>query len=458
MRRFFLAAAVAVAFALLAEPVQAGRQNEIIPEPVAKRHGLTRPWHAQIQLDRTRARVHDILLYDGVLYVQTNRAKVHAIDAETGETLWVRRVGRENHPSMTPGANKFLLAVINGSRLYVCNRATGNLLFEVEVDGAPGAGPALSDQRAYIPMVNGLMMAYRLTPTTDPLAELGKRKKDAAPEAVSAAVEEFRRNIRLRQQYIPPLSCQSLGRTLVQPLVTRQTAAMEYVVWPTDRGDLNIGLIDRREDDVFAVKFRLTTGAEISARPTYMPPDPKIETDSGIIFAVSKNGYVHAVHENNGESLWRFPTGEPILQPAVVVGDYVYVATQLGGLYCLEAKTGSEMWWTPNVKQFISASEKRIYATDKLGNILILDRPSGARLDTLRAEQLPIKLINADSDRLYLASDTGRLQCLHEIELTEPLNHHAAPPEEAQPEEPAEDAPAEEGEDPFAEDDENPFE
>ena len=459
MRRFLSAAAMAVALAFLAEPVQAGLQSEIIPEPVARRHGLTRPWHTQVQLDRTRARVHDILLYDGTLYVQTSRAKVHAIDAETGETLWVRRVGRANHPSLTPGANEFLLAVINGSRLYVCNRATGNLLFEVEVDGAPGAGPALSDQRAYIPMVNGLVMAYRLKPTTDPLAELGKGKRKAAPEAVSTAVEEFRQNIRLRQQYVPPLSCQSLGRTLVQPLVTRQTVAKEYVLWPTDRGHLNIGLIDRRQDDVFAVKYRLSAGAEISARPTYLPPDPKIENDSGIIFATSQNGYVHAVRENNGESLWRFPTGEPVSQPAVVVGNHVYVATQLGGLYCLEAKTGRETWWAPNVKQFISASEKRVYATDRLGNILILDRRSGARLDTLQAEQLPIKLINADSDRLYLASDTGRLQCLHEIELSEPLNHHAPPPEEPA-EDTAEDAPAEEEQDPLAEEDEddNPFE
>jgi hypothetical protein len=36
---------------------------------------------------------------------------------------------------------------------------------------------------------------------------------------------------------------------------------------------------------------------------------------------------------------------------------------------------------------------------------------------------LPIKMINFQTDRIYLASDTGLIQCLHEIELPQPLNH-----------------------------------
>ena len=38
----------------------------------------------------------------------------------------------------------------------------------------PGAGPALSGNHAYVPMVNGMVLAYRLEPLTDPLKELGK--------------------------------------------------------------------------------------------------------------------------------------------------------------------------------------------------------------------------------------------------------------------------------------------
>ena len=36
---------------------------------------------------------------------------------------------------------------------------------------------------------------------------------------------------------------------------------------------------------------------------------------------------------------------------------------------------------------------------------------------------MPLKLLNTQTDRLYLATDSGMVQCLHEIEQTKPLLH-----------------------------------
>ncbi|MCX6637181.1 MAG: PQQ-like beta-propeller repeat protein, partial [Acidobacteria bacterium] len=303
------------------------------------------------------------------------------------------------------------------------NRYNGDLLYETVVDGAPGAGPALSAKRAYVPTVTGLVLAYRLQPLVDPLQELGKVKKDLTPEEKAKLDEERRQNIRLRQEFIPPLSCQSFGRTLVQPLVTRETSGEEYAAWPTDRGFLNIGRIDRQAEDAISLKYRLETAAPIVCRPAYLPPDPKVTGDSGLIFVGSRDGFLHAVQEKTGESLWRFSTGEPIAQSPAVVGDRVYVCTQLGGMYCLEAKTGKDLWWSPNLVQFVSASKGRVYAVDQIGRILVLNAQNGSRLDTIDAESVPIKLSNSDTDRLYLANDKGLIQCLHEVEQVEPLSY-----------------------------------
>lgn len=475
MRHFVsIAALVAAMFPAMfpAGRVSAALRSAIIPETTAVRYGLTRPWFTQIQLDRGRARVRHVVLHEGTLYVQTNRAMVHAIDAETGETLWAKQVGRPNHPSMTPGLSRDLLAIINGSRLYVCNRYNGDLLYEVQVDGAPGAGAAVSKKRAYVPMVNGMVMAYRLEPLTDPLAELGKIKKDPTEKQIAAADETRREDLRLRQEYIPPLACRSLGKALVQPLVTSQTAGEEFVVWPTDRGYLNIGRIDLRQEDRFAIKYRLETDAEIAARPTYLPPDPKNPAESGVIYGASRDGFVHAIEERSGESLWRFSTGEPILQPAVVIDQRVYVATQPGGMYCLDAsrdvqldpQKGRELWWAPQIRQFVAASKQRVYAADRLGRILILNAKTGARLDTIPATALTIKLINSETDRLYLATDTGLIQCLHEVELSEPIRHAAARQKAAAGQRPAirlEDQPLEAEQEPGAQEPgagEDPFE
>ncbi len=441
MRRFALAAILVCGLfsaGLLPDSLaRAAFKSAIISEPAAARHGLTRPWFAQIQLDRSRARVRFIVLHEDTLYVQTDRAVIHAINAETGETLWARLIGRPNHPSMTPGLSQDLLGVVNGSRLYVCNRHNGDLLYEVEVGGAPGAGPALSKRRAYVPMVNGMVMAYRLEPMDDPLLELGKREKPT--EEQLAVVEERRReNIRINQEFFTPLYCQSFGKALVQPLVTFESEDEEIVVWPTDRGFLNIGRIDEQYEGNFSVKHRLETEAAITARPTYLPADPDVPADSGMIFGASRDGFVYAINEKNGETLWRFPTGEPIVQPAAVVGSRVYVATQLGGMYCLDARTSEEIWWTREVTQFVAASKQRIYAADKLGRIHVLSAKTGARLDTIDGTRLPIKMSNTQTDRIYLATTTGLIQCLHEIELTEPIRHldsrnEAAPGADDQP-------------------------
>ena len=238
-----------------------------------------------------------------------------------------------------------------------------------------------------------------------------------------AVPDEHSKDVQLHQGYIPPLFCQSTGRALVPPLVTRETAEEEYVAWSTDRGYLNITRLNRQENKFLELKYRLTTSAPIVARPAYLPPDPKVTGDSGLILAVSGDGFVYAIRERDGESVWRFSTGEPIVTAPVVIDDRLYVVTQLGGMHCLEAETGKELWWTPNVTQFVAASKSRIYTLDRVGRILVLNAQNGARLDSLATESIPFKLVNDETDRIYVADAGGLIQCLHEVEQAQPLVH-----------------------------------
>jgi hypothetical protein len=156
--------------------------------------------------------------------------------------------------------------------------------------------------------------------------------EDLTPEQLAAAEQHRRERLRLEREFVRPLVCQTAGRALVQPLVTRDEPGAEYVAWPTDLGYLNIAWIDIQEEGRLVVKYRLETAAAITARPAYLPPDPNNPADPGTIFATSRDGFVHGIGERSGESLWRFSTGEPILEPAVVIGRRVYVATQFGGM------------------------------------------------------------------------------------------------------------------------------
>lgn len=430
---FTLAAALVLSFCNLPGELRAGSGDLIVPQPVAARHGLTRTWVTQVQMDTARSQVAHVLLNQGMLFVQTDNAILHAIDGETGQTLWSEQVGRRGHLSMAPAANDNYVAAVNGSNLFVLNRFNGKLLWQTEVNGAPGAGPALSSERVYVPNTAGLIYAFRLKPVQDPSQELGKQIKETkSAERVAAEEAERRQSLRINQEYTAPLACQSAGRTLVQPLVTRQDDEAEYVVWPTDRGYMFVGAVNRVDENRFVLRYRLKTNGDIVAAPAYLPPDPKLAGDSGVIFAVSKDGFVHAIREKDGNSLWRFSTGEPLVQAAAVIGQHVYVPVQTGGMYAIEARTGKQVWWTPQVTQFVAASKDRLYAADRMGRLLILDAKTGARLDVLAETGPLVKIGNYETDRVYLVTQSGMIQCLHETELSSPI-HHVVPASKSLP-------------------------
>ena len=436
MRLFLSAAMLALLLASVA-PVKAATSDEIITEATAQRFGLTRAWLTQAQVNSGQGRIRDVVLHEGILYVQTTRATLEAIDGETGQKLWSKLVGRPEHPSTPPGVYRDLVATINGSRLYVLNRYNGDLVYETTVNGAPGGGPALSSTYAYVPMVTGMILAYRLEPVVDAAKDLGKintqeMTEDEKKEAAQKAEEDRRLNIRIRQDYVPALASQSAGRALVQPLVTTQNRDEEFCTWVTDRGYLHVGRIDRRSKDGLIVKYRLGAGAMFSNPPAFLPPDSKVVGDSGVVYASSSDGYIYAILERGGELLWKFSAAEPAIDSPVVIEDRVYATTELGGMFCLHAKSGKQIWWAADILHFVAAGKHRIYAADKLGRLRILDAKTGSTIDSLQTTALPVKVCNTETDRIYLGTDGGLLQCLHEVESRKPVvwNESRKPPPE----------------------------
>lgn len=404
--------------------------GDLIPETTAARHGLTLAWFNQVQLDLTRGRVEQVVLHQGTLLVTTNRAMLHAMDAETGQTLWVQQVGQPEHPTLAPSASKEAVAVVNGSHLYVLQRDTGKLLWKAQLSGAPAAGPALSSRRVYVPMLSGMVQSFRLQAADDPQAALDKSEGEKAT-AKELGEREARR--REKNQINVPLACQSWGQATAAPIVVRQDDNEDRVAWPTDRGILFVGGVAVNEPRAFPLLYRMGAAGGIVDTPSYLPPHPQVAGNTGAIFLSSRDGFIYAAREKDGSSMWRFPAGEPITQPAVAIDTHVYASTQPGGLYCLDAQKGSQLWWTPQIKKFVAASKARVYASDKLGQLQVLDARNGARLETLIAHSLPLKLTNTETDRIYLASDDGLIQCLREIDLVQPLRHNVPPPAKAKP-------------------------
>lgn len=358
-----------------------GLGSELVPQNIAERFGLHRKWVTSVRLDRKRGQIAHVTQHFGTFYVQTNQAALHAIDEETGRTLWVGHVGERDHPTFAPAANDRYVATAVGSVLYLLDKTDGHIIWERTLDTGPSAGITLTRDRLYIPLVTGVVKSYLLESAKPPY------------------------------EY-PPLDRGQgfFGKGMAEsaPIVVG-----ENVIWGTYRGQVySASRISMQGKFQFRGKSRIT--APLAHR-------------NELVYVSSRDGFVYALHGEKGTMRWQFSTGVPVVHQPVVIGDLVYVIPETGGMYQLNAETGVQNWFTRGVESFLASSKDRVYGVDALHRILIIDVPSGARLSMLPAIPMSLNLVNFQTDRIYLASSGGLLQCLHERALKQPIRHVVAP-------------------------------
>jgi len=387
-------------------------------------HGLVRAFFTQVQLDPARTRVTHFILDGDLLLIQTSASTLHAIDAETGVTRWTRQVGDPRHPTLRAAVNAKWVAVINGSWIYVLDRHDGRILWSARSDGAPGAGPALSSQRVYVPALDGKVFAYRIDRIISPPSE------DISVRAARITTGEtplLKPEVPVR---VVPLVSNSFGAVIIQPILTHEEAGEERVAWGTDRGFLFLGVINRLREEEFPFIYRVDAAGGIVAQPTYLRPDPARGRNFGMLFVVSGGGFVYAIRERDGKALWRFSVGEPIYEPVAALGEDVFVTSVLGRICCLSVEDGSLKWAAPACKKFVAASADKVYAVDGLDQLRVLRRDTGILIDTIDISPLPIRLLNMETDRIYLATPWGLVQCWREQNLEQPIRHQPEPASE----------------------------
>lgn len=495
-------------FMLIAAVIALGEQvprtavaADLIPQPRLQPHGLTTPWFNVASVDAGAGRLEYLVLDRGVVFALSSLSVLTAIDAETGKTLWRVRVGDPRLLSLKPTAGIHLVAVINGSTIYVLNRHTGEILWKHTLEGAPGAGPAISPGRVYAPLVGGKMESYAFQwetpqmrayawrtvaaaagasesstqpaaatggapPTATPQADGGSTEADdaqvAAESVASAAAAGLTgASLRLAQTKERGLFLQSFGRINVEPKLTYSDQGSERVAWPTDRGFLFVGEINLFSANQFSLVYQLRAAAEIVAPPCVRFGDAS-KGIPGKLWVAAASGFVFCLNERDGKLLWRKSLGEPISESPVLIEDSLYVTTRFGGMYRVNADSGETLWRLSGPTKFIAASAKRVYARDALGRLWYLDKETGSPLGQLDIAAFDFQITNGETDRIYLADKSGLIQCFREIDLEQPLYHVPVVTEIEKPEQPqtkpvAPEAPAPPQATPPGEDIDNPF-
>lgn len=95
------------------------------------------------------------------------------------------------------------------------------------------------------------------------------------------------------------------------------------------------------------VKWTFVTGGRIVSSPVY---------DQGVIYVGSDDGNVYAVDAGNGHLRWKYRTGGPVPSTPAVAGAMVYVVSYDGKVHAIDARTGLPRW------KFETGGERRFEA------------------------------------------------------------------------------------------------
>jgi outer membrane protein assembly factor BamB len=354
---------------------------------------------------------------------------IAALDRDTGKTLWRTHVGNPYQPSHPVGWNAKSVFVAQGTWLYALDRGMGTLQWRYNMPDAASSGPAADDEQLYISLGSGRFNVYLLPPISRrELALTGIAANKLYLPQVEIKVERpanFYGGSSGTTQGIGPLS------SVLQATRTEGVGQQPIFRWdfraPSELEQQPLlGSVDLLWAGANGSVITMPKQTETPGRPFRFPTDGRISASPGqygeLAYVGSHDGNVYALHIPSGRLLWRFAGASPIIQKPAVTNEDVYVSPREGGLYRIDRATGQTQWKNPTAWRFLANNPKFVYAADRHGRLLILDRARGTSIavhDGTRDYVVPVA--NEATDRIFLAANDGLLVCLHDRDYSEPV-------------------------------------
>jgi PQQ-like domain len=140
-----------------------------------------------------------------------------------------------------------------------------------------------------------------------------------------------------------------------------------------------------------------------------------------IAYVPLTDGGVFALDMDTGRILWRYSAGGPVQTPMIVTDEDVFLAATGQGLARVTRATGDQVWHTPLAVQLLAVNRKFVYARDRTGQLLVLDRARGQILASLDTRDFTVPVTDTRTDRLILAANNGLIVSLHDRDYPQPL-------------------------------------
>jgi outer membrane protein assembly factor BamB len=324
-------------------------------------------------------------------YTLSDDGTVECRDAESGDLVWLQRVGAAGRGYGGLSVDEEFVSVVNGGELIKLDVQKGQVFGVTQLEYVPLAGVVHCNGFAIVPSIGDRIVCYGLEdPTIDPFAEIVAGSALAVPS---------------------------------------HAADSNKVAWGTSRGFVYVMEMEGEPN----VQFRLNTDGIVSGAPAAAPGER--------FFFGSESGQIYGLKATReGEVLWSRPTGEPIYSSPIFHNEKVLFPTTYGNLMCVSASDGYSVWpqTVPGVAELLGAIDGKIYARSLSGSLVVVSAEDGTLLGRFPSVLPDALLVNRYTNRLYLVNDRGTMQCLRSPGSVLPKVFESRPPVETEEEPEAE--------------------
>ena len=412
MKRFGLLLLITATSAFAQAPIRVYTTPTSPPHEHLERLSLQQAWRIRLKTDGQRDGLATIQLMPGKdgnqLLVQTIAGQVFAVDAESGATLWSTPVGRPYQILQPLTVNSRLVIAVRREQIFVIDRENGKqLLYSVDkdsqlpvlgqaLDGVPSAMPWADEDAVHVPFT-GRTSCYFLPNFHAALRARPRTKDDAGQLLVPSPQLE-----RLFNVLIDPQQVQ------VPPFLTNEFLCLAC----SDGTFLSLNKFTGKEFFRYKVQGPIT--AAMAQHDTHA-------------YVASEDNHLYAFDVSRGKLVWEVSGSAPILRKVEATDKDVFMTPDRQGLHRVDRKSGAIVWRNRAAERLIACSPKFVFATDRVGNLLVLDHERGTELATLHMRDWIVPISNDLTDRLYFAAHDGSILCLHHRDHRTPFRVKTSP-------------------------------
>ncbi len=369
------------------------RRGLLPSRPSLDQLGLTQNWWNVVPLGHPTERVLRISMADTMLFAQTNRAVLHAFDAESGRYLWTSNLGPVSAVAYPVAVNSDCVLVTSERTLHCLDRATGHPVWQIDLPAIAASPTAADEERAMVGLRDGKLVAYQIR----------DHSKDEVPGARAGTFL---------------WAWKTAGEIQGRPI-----PANKVVAFGSGDGKVYVALLNREITEPAVLLFRYLTAGPIVASMGSL--------GTRTLLVPSTDNNLYSIDLFEAKTNWVYAMGSPLKQEPLVAGDSIYVVSEEGKLASINPETGDAIWEREiRGSELVSVSPSKLYLLSPAGDLIIGDRVRGTVLASpsatferadLNLRDYSLRVTNRLNDRLYMATPSGLISCLRESGSLKPV-------------------------------------